>query len=51
MAHKAGATVIIATHDQQMINEHDGRIVRLVKGRMDYETINADILLQEDYQN
>jgi cell division transport system ATP-binding protein len=36
--HEAGATVIIATHDQQMINNHDGRVVRLVKGRMDHQT-------------
>ncbi len=35
--HARGATVIIATHDQQMINNHDGRVVRLVKGRMDCE--------------
>ncbi len=35
--HERGATVIIATHDQQMINNHDGRVVRLVKGRMDCE--------------
>lgn len=33
--HARGATVIIATHDQQMINNHNGRVVRLVKGRMD----------------
>lgn len=32
--HTSGATVIIATHDQEMINNHDGRIVRLEKGRM-----------------
>ncbi len=32
--HEAGATVIVATHDQQMINNHDGRVVRLEKGRM-----------------
>lgn len=32
--HRSGATVIIATHDQQMINNHDGKIIRLVKGRM-----------------
>jgi len=32
--YETGATVIIATHDQQMINNHDGRVVRLVKGRM-----------------
>jgi cell division transport system ATP-binding protein len=32
--HERGATVIIATHDQQMINNHAGRVVRLVKGRM-----------------
>ncbi|MBC2755111.1 MAG: cell division ATP-binding protein FtsE [Desulfobacteraceae bacterium] len=32
--HERGATVIIATHDQQMINNHHGRVVRLVKGRM-----------------
>ncbi len=30
--HQAGATVIIATHDQQMINDHDGRVVRLENG-------------------
>jgi cell division transport system ATP-binding protein len=30
--HQAGATVIIATHDQQMINNHDGRVVRLENG-------------------
>lgn len=35
--HASGATVIIATHDQQMINNHDGRIIRLVKGRMSCE--------------
>jgi len=33
-AHKSGATVIIATHDQQMINHHKGRVIRLVNGRM-----------------
>lgn len=32
--HKSGATVIIATHDQQMIQNHNGRVVRLEKGRM-----------------
>ena len=32
--HERGATVIIATHDQQMINNHNGRVIRLVKGRM-----------------
>lgn len=32
--HARGATVIIATHDQQMINKHNGRVVRLEKGRM-----------------
>jgi cell division transport system ATP-binding protein len=32
--HARGATVIIATHDQQMINNHKGRVVRLEKGRM-----------------
>ena len=32
--HRSGATVIIATHDQQMINNHDGKMIRLVKGRM-----------------
>mgnify|MGYP000362438046 CR=1 FL=1 len=32
--HARGATVIIATHDQQMINNHNGRVVRLEKGRM-----------------
>ncbi len=50
-AHKAGATVIIATHDQEMISNHDGRVVRLVKGRMDCETFNDAILLKEDFQN
>jgi cell division transport system ATP-binding protein len=35
--HARGATVIIATHDQQMISRHNGRVVRLVKGRMDHE--------------
>lgn len=35
--HETGATVIIATHDQQMINNNHGRVVRLVKGRMDCE--------------
>ncbi len=33
-AHKSGATVIIATHDQQMISNHKGRTIRLVNGRM-----------------
>lgn len=33
-AHKSGATVIIATHDQQMINNHNGKVIRLVNGRM-----------------
>ena len=33
-AHKSGATVIIATHDQRMINHHKGRVIRLVNGRM-----------------
>ena len=33
--HLSGATVIIATHDQQMINgHHNGRVVRLEKGRI-----------------
>ncbi len=32
--HQSGATVIIATHDQQMINNHQGKMIRLVKGRM-----------------
>lgn len=32
--HRSGATVIIATHDQQMIQNHNGRVVRLEKGRM-----------------
>jgi len=32
--HARGATVIIATHDQQMLNNHNGRVVRLEKGRM-----------------
>lgn len=32
--HQSGSTVIIATHDQQMINNHQGKIVRLVKGQM-----------------
>jgi len=32
--HERGATVIIATHDQQMVNNHNGRVVRLMKGRM-----------------
>jgi cell division transport system ATP-binding protein len=35
--HARGATVIIATHDQQMINNHDGRVVRLVKGQMAHD--------------
>ncbi len=38
--HQAGATVIIATHDQQMISDHDGRVVRLENGRM--ATGNSD---------
>lgn len=32
--HRSGATVIIATHDQQLISNHNGRVVRLEKGRM-----------------
>jgi cell division transport system ATP-binding protein len=32
--HRSGATVIIATHDQQMINNHKGRVIRLEKGRI-----------------
>jgi cell division transport system ATP-binding protein len=32
-AHKSGATVIIATHDQQMISNHNGRVIRLINGR------------------
>jgi cell division transport system ATP-binding protein len=32
--HRSGATVIIATHDQQMINNHNGRVIRLEKGRI-----------------
>lgn len=32
--HRSGSTVIIATHDQQMIQNHNGRVVRLEKGRM-----------------
>ena len=32
--HRSGATVIIATHDQQMINHHNGRMIRLEKGRI-----------------
>lgn len=32
--HRSGATVIIATHDQQMINHHTGRVIRLENGRM-----------------
>ena len=35
--HARGATVIIATHDQQMINEHNGRVVRLEKGQMTHD--------------
>jgi len=34
IAHRAGATVVIATHDQQMISSHGGRVVRLEKGCM-----------------
>ncbi len=34
-AHKLGATLIIATHDQQMINHHRGRTIRLENGRME----------------
>lgn len=32
--HAAGATVIIATHDKEMIRSHPARIVRLENGRM-----------------
>jgi cell division transport system ATP-binding protein len=35
--HARGATVIIATHDQQMINNHNGRVVRLEKGQMAHD--------------
>lgn len=34
IAHRSGATVIVATHDQQMISSHDGRVIRLEKGCM-----------------
>jgi cell division transport system ATP-binding protein len=33
-AHEQGATVIIATHDREMIENHKGRLVRLENGRM-----------------
>jgi cell division transport system ATP-binding protein len=33
-AHDRGATVIIATHDREMIENHKGRLVRLEHGRM-----------------
>jgi cell division transport system ATP-binding protein len=33
-AHEKGATVIIATHDREMIENHKGRLVRLENGRM-----------------
>jgi cell division transport system ATP-binding protein len=33
-AHEQGATVIIATHDREMIENHEGRLVRLENGRM-----------------
>jgi cell division transport system ATP-binding protein len=33
-AHEGGATVIIATHDREMIENHKGRLVRLESGRM-----------------
>lgn len=34
IAHRSGATVIVATHDQDMISADIGRVVRLEKGRM-----------------
>ncbi len=34
-AHGNGATIIIATHDQQMINKHKGRSIRIKNGRME----------------
>jgi cell division transport system ATP-binding protein len=36
-AHADGTTVVVATHDQQMINTGHGRVVRLVKGRLNPE--------------
>jgi cell division transport system ATP-binding protein len=33
-AHERGATVIIATHDREMIENHKGRLIRLENGRM-----------------
>jgi len=36
-AHADGATVVVATHDQQMINTGYGRVVRLAKGRLNPE--------------
>lgn len=36
-AHASGATLVIATHDQQMINTGHGRVVRLAKGRLNEE--------------
>jgi cell division transport system ATP-binding protein len=33
-AHEHGATVIIATHDREMIENHKGRLIRLENGRM-----------------
>lgn len=39
-AHARGATVIIATHDREMIERHTGKVIRLENGRMVAETNN-----------
>jgi cell division transport system ATP-binding protein len=42
-AHTLGATVIIATHDREMIERHTGKIIRLENGRMVGETQNSEL--------
>ncbi len=47
-AHESGTTVIVATHDQQMINTGHGRVVRLAKGRLNPEDETRSIAQEMD---
>lgn len=48
--HRAGSTVVVATHDQRMIDTGHGRVIRLARGRLnpDDDILNLDHAMDQE---